>query len=120
MSQVMSKAKKALVDRKKGQAASALKAKKPKESKEPKAKKPKEPKAPKVKKEKGPTIGSVAIAALQNGKTTEEALACVRKAFPACNTTEKSINWYRQKIRNDAKEAEAGAKPPARSAAKNK
>ena len=109
MSQVTSTAKKALVDRKKRQAASASK-----------ATKPKEPKAPKVKKEKGPTIGAVAIAALREGTSTDEVLACVRKAFPACNTTEKSINWYRQKIRNDAKEAEAGAKPPARSAAKNK
>lgn len=111
MSQVTSKAKQALVERKKGQAASVSEAKKPKESKEPKAKK-----------ERGPTIGSVAIAALQDGKNTEEVLACVRKAFPACNTTEKSINWYRQKIRNDAKEAGvgAGAKSTAQSAAKNK
>jgi len=96
MSQVTSKAKKALVDRKKGQAAVASK-----------AKKPKEPKAPKVKKEKGPTIGAVAIAALREGKDTDAVLACVRKAFPACNTSAKSINWYRQKIRNEAKETKA-------------
>lgn len=110
MSQVTSKAKRVLVERKKEQTKLASKAKEPKKSKEPKE--------PKAKKEKGPTIGSVASAALLEGKSTEEVLACVRKAFPACNTTEKSINWYRQKIRNKAKEAGAGAKPTARSAAK--
>ena len=109
MSQVTNKAKEALVKRKSGQAASASK-----------AKKPKEPKAPKVKKEKGPTIGAVAIAALLEGKSTEEALACVRKAFPACNTTVQSINWYRQKIRNDAKAKGTGTKSASRPAAKKK
>lgn len=56
--------------------------------------KDKEPKAPK----RG--IGTVAMEAILNGATNEEALAAVRKEFPDGSTTKASINWYRNKLRN--------------------
>lgn len=59
------------------------------------AKSEKEPKAPK----RG--VGTVAMEAILNGASNEEALSAVRKEFPDANTTKASINWYRNKLRKD-------------------
>lgn len=67
------------------------------------AKEPKEPKAPK----RG--VGTVAMEAILNGATNEEALAAVRKEFPDANTTKASINWYRNKLRKDGTLSVGGA-----------
>ena len=63
----------------------------------------KEPKAPK----RG--VGTVAMEAILNGATNEEALAAVRKEFPDANTTKASINWYRNKLRKDGTTSTGGA-----------
>ena len=63
----------------------------------------KEPKAPK----RG--IGTVAMEAILNGASNEEALAAVRKEFPDANTTKASINWYRNKLRKDGTICTGGA-----------
>ncbi len=77
---------------------------KPTEAKgEAKAEKAKEPKAPK----RG--VGTVAMEAILNGATNEEALAAVRKEFPDANTTKASINWYRNKLRKDGTVSTGGA-----------
>ncbi|UFK26635.1 hypothetical protein [Roseobacter phage RDJL3] len=65
--------------------------------------KDKEPKAPK----RG--VGTVAMEAILNGATNEEALAAVRKEFPDANTTKASINWYRNKLRKDGTVSTGGA-----------
>jgi len=49
----------------------------------------------------GPTIASVATAAILAGKDNDEALAEVLKAFPDAKTKKASINWYRNKIREE-------------------
>ncbi len=46
-------------------------------------------------------IGAVAVAAILDGKTNEEALAAVKKAHPDAKTGMASINWYRNKLRSD-------------------
>ena len=61
----------------------------------PAAEKPKEEKKPK----RG--IGTVAMEAILNGATNEDALGAVRKEIPDANTTKASINWYRNKLRKD-------------------
>ena len=48
-------------------------------------------------------IGTVAIEAICAGKTNEEALAAVHKAFPDGKTSLASINWYRNKLRSEGK-----------------
>lgn len=58
-------------------------------------------KAAKPKREKSTGIGDVAIAALRDGKTNEEALAAVKKAFPKADTKISAIAWYRNKLRGD-------------------
>lgn len=63
----------------------------------------KEPKAPK----RG--VGTVAMEAILNGASNEEALAVVRKEFPDANTTKASINWYRNKLRKDGTVSTGGA-----------
>ena len=65
--------------------------------------KPKEEKKPK----RG--VGTVAMEAILNGATNEEALAAVRKEFPDANTTKASINWYRNKLRKDGTVCTGGA-----------
>jgi len=65
--------------------------------------KDKEPKAPK----RG--VGTVAMEAILNGASNEEALAAVRKEFPDANTTKASINWYRNKLRKDGTVSTGGA-----------
>lgn len=52
-------------------------------------------------KAEGPTISSVAIAAIKAGMDNDEALAEVLKQFPEANTKKASINWYRNKIREE-------------------
>lgn len=46
-------------------------------------------------------IGAVAVAAILEGKTNEEALAAVKEAHPDAKTGMASINWYRNKLRSD-------------------
>lgn len=54
-------------------------------------------------------VGTVAMEAILNGATNEEALAAVRKEFPDANTTKASINWYRNKLRKDGTVSTGGA-----------
>lgn len=58
-------------------------------------------KAEKEKAEPKRGVGAVAMEAILNSATNEEALAAVRKEFPDANTTKASINWYRNKLRKD-------------------
>lgn len=46
-------------------------------------------------------VGTVAMAAIRDGKTNEEALEAVRAEFPDAKTSLASINWYRNKMRHD-------------------
>lgn len=67
--------------------------------------KPTEAKAEKAEKEKAEPkrgVGTVAMEAILNSATNEEALTAVRKEFPDANTTKASINWYRNKLRKDS------------------
>lgn len=49
-------------------------------------------------------VGTAAMEAIREGKTNEEALAAVRTEFPDAKTTLASINWYRNKLRNDGED----------------
>jgi CHASE3 domain sensor protein len=48
-------------------------------------------------------VGVVATEAILAGKTNEETLAIVQKAFPDGKTSLASINWYRNKLRGENK-----------------
>ena len=50
------------------------------------------------------TIGEIAIAAIKAGKNNDEALAAVKKEYPNGRTSKASINWYRRKLRSQAKQ----------------
>ena len=63
--------------------------------------KPTEAKPEKEKAEPKRGVGTVAMEAILNSATNEEALTAVRKEFPDANTTKASINWYRNKLRKD-------------------
>lgn len=71
----------------------------------------------KAKKEPKQGVGFVATQAIKAGKTNEEALVEVQKAFPESKTTMASINWYRNKLRSDghdvktSRELRAASKP---------
>jgi len=52
---------------------------------------------------KGPTIGSTATAAILAGKTNEQALAAVMKAFPKCSSNLGCMSWYRNQLRKSGK-----------------
>ncbi len=52
-------------------------------------------------KPKKPNIGQIAMDAIGNGSTNEEALAIVMKAVPDAKTSLSSIGWYRNKMRSD-------------------
>jgi len=54
-------------------------------------------------------VGTVAMEAILNGASNEEALVAVRKEFPDANTTKASINWYRNKLRKDEAVCTGGA-----------
>lgn len=71
--------------------------------------KPAEAKADDKPKEPKRGVGTVAMEAILNGATNEEALAAVRKEFPDANTTKASINWYRNKLRKDGTVSTGGA-----------
>lgn len=74
--------------------------------------KPTEAKAEKAEKEKAEPkrgVGTVAMEAILNSATNEEALTAVRKEFPDANTTKASINWYRNKLRKDGTICTGGA-----------
>lgn len=58
-------------------------------------------KSPGRQKSEGPTIASVAYAAIKAGKDNKEVLAEVQKAFPKAKTAMASINWYRNKAREE-------------------
>ncbi len=86
--------------------------------------------APEVK-EKVPGVGDLAKDLIRNGKTNEEVLATVKEKFPEAKTSMASINWYRNKLRNDGekvptarelkadvKDAEKAEKDAAKAAAK--
>ena len=64
--------------------------------------KPTEAKPEKEKAEPKRGVGTVAMEAILNSATNEEALAATRKEFPDANTTKASINWYRNKLRKDS------------------
>lgn len=72
----------------------------------------------KQKKEPKQGVGYVATQAILAGKTNEEAFADVQKAFPESKVSMASINWYRNKLRQDGKdvktsrELRAANKPP--------
>lgn len=59
----------------------------------------------KTEEEKAPKrgVGTVAMEAIQAGKTNEEALEAVKGEFPEAKTSLASINWYRNKLRADDK-----------------
>ena len=59
------------------------------------------PKAEKEKAEPKRGVGAVAMEAILNSATNEDALTAVRKEFPDANTSKASINWYRNKLRKD-------------------
>lgn len=61
-------------------------------------------------KEKGPTIQSVAIAALKAGTSAKDTLALVLKEFPNAKTSIACIYWYANK--NDIKLQKAAAVKP--------
>ena len=63
--------------------------------------KPTEAKPEKEKAEPKRGVGTVAMEAILNSATNEDALTAVRKEFPDANTTKASINWYRNKLRKD-------------------
>lgn len=67
-------------------------------------------------KAKGPTIGGVANAAILAGKSNEEALAAVMKAFPECRSNLSCISWYRGKLREQGLLKGAAAAPSPRAA----
>lgn len=74
--------------------------------------KPTEAADPKAEKEKAAPkrgVGTVAMEAILNSATNEEALAATRKEFPDANTTKASINWYRNKLRKDGTTCTGGA-----------
>lgn len=49
----------------------------------------------------GPTIASVAMAAIKARKDNKEVLALVKAQFPEAKTGMASINWYRNKAREE-------------------
>lgn len=55
-------------------------------------------------KEKTPGVGDVAKDLIRGGKTNEEVLAAIKEQFPDAKTSMASINWYRNKLRNDGEE----------------
>lgn len=61
--------------------------------------------------EKPAGVGAIAIAAIRDGKTNEEALAAVQKAHPNAKTTGSSINWYRNKLRGEGAKLKGSSKP---------
>ena len=67
------------------------------------------PKAEKEKAEPKRGVGTVAMEAILNSATNEDALTAVRKEFPDANTTKASINWYRNKLRKDGAICTGGA-----------
>ncbi len=63
-------------------------------------------------------VGTVAIEALKAGKTNEETLEAVKKAFPGAKTSLASINWYRNKLRADGNKSVKTARELKRAAKK--
>lgn len=61
----------------------------------------KDGKKPGAKKQSGPTIASVALEGILAGLDNDEVLAKVKKQFPDSKTGKASINWYRNKAREE-------------------
>lgn len=55
-------------------------------------------------KDKKRGVGAIAIEAIREGKTNEEALAAVQAELPDAKTSLASINWYRNKLRSDGED----------------
>ena len=51
--------------------------------------------------EKKRGVGNAAQDAIRSGLTNEEALEAVRQEFPNSKVSPASINWYRNKMRQD-------------------
>lgn len=45
------------------------------------------------------TIGKLAERELLAGKSNEDVLASIKKAFPDADTSMASVNWYRNRLR---------------------
>jgi len=54
-----------------------------------------------MKRSKPESVGEAAERALRAGKTNEEALAFTLRSFPDASTSLASINWYRNKLRQE-------------------
>lgn len=61
----------------------------------------KEGNKPGAKKQSGPTIASVALDGIKAGLDNDEVLAKVKAQFPESKTGKASINWYRNKAREE-------------------
>ena len=48
-------------------------------------------------------VGTVAMEAIRDGLTNEQALEAVKAEFPDAKTSLSSVNWYRNKMRQDDK-----------------
>lgn len=79
-----------------------------------------EPKAKEEKatKEKKITVGSIAMQAIREGKSNDEALAAVKAQKPEAKTTLASIGWYRNKLRADGEKTVDGKEIPTARAVK--
>ncbi len=60
-------------------------------------------KKPAAAKTKARGIGDVAKDAILAGKTNDQALAAVMKAFPKCSSNLACMSWYRGKLRKEGK-----------------
>lgn len=56
------------------------------------------------------TIGSIAMAAIQAGKTDEQVIGLVKKVHPDCRTSKASVSWYRGFIKSNGKTAARATK----------
>ncbi len=59
--------------------------------------------APKAAPAKKMGVGAFAMRHIAEGKTNAQILLLIGVAFPDANTTSKSLNWYRNKMKKDAK-----------------
>lgn len=65
------------------------------------AKAPTKTKAEKKEPKRG--VGTAAREAILAGQDNDQTLATVQKEFPDANTSVKSINWYRNQLRQEGK-----------------
>lgn len=60
-----------------------------------------ENKAPEEKAPKAPGVGDVAKQLIRDGKSNQEVLDAIKEQFPDNKTTMASVNWYRNRLRQD-------------------